>query len=798
MSIRLKLTIMFLVLVLIPSLFISVLTFTNYKKSLETIRLSELQDIAAFKADRIETYFAGLKSNIEVAQGYYNIKKNLPVLSRLAGDPNNPKFFASKKMLDEQLQRMQSVLDLSDIMLVNTIGEVVYCGNPKHIHKDFLNPLPDPQQKAFAKGKNRVYFSDIFLNKEQGNRPAMLITAPATDFDGTFIGVIAFEIDMTSIYKLIQDVTGLGTTGEVLVGKKIGNEAVYLNPLRHDPEAAFKKTINIGGALGGPIQEAVQGRKGAGQSIDYRGKKVIAAWRYIPSLDWGMVAKIDIEEAFADVTNLRNLVTIILTIVFVLSGIIAFSFAQSISTPIKTLSKGAEIIGSGNLDYKIGSILKDEIGQLSRTFDKMTQDLKNITASRDELNREMAERKRAESVMQAQLRILAVANAGTLSTDEVLRLVLDEIEAQTNSKIGFYHFIEADDETISLQSWSTNTLRNMCTAEGKGSHYPLSQAGVWTDCVHEQRPVIHNDYASLPHRKGLPPGHAPVIREMVVPILRDGRIVAIIGVGNKSSDYDETDIAIASLLGDISWEIVERKKAEKHLHTVMEDLKRSNSDLQQFAYIASHDLQSPLRNIEGFVKMLVRRYKGQLDDKADEFIHYISTGVKDMRMLILDILEYSKVGSEGKVFSQVDTSLCIAKALSNLNHAITEKKADITLDEPLPTVSGDSVQLTSLFQNLIGNAIKFCTDTPKIHLSVKEEGTEYIFSVRDNGIGIDPKDSDKIFAVFHRLHSKSEYPGTGIGLAICSKIIERHKGRMWVESEPGKGSTFFFTVPNRK
>jgi signal transduction histidine kinase len=396
MSIRLKLTIMFLVFVLIPSLFISVLTFTKYKKSLETIRLSELQDITAFKADRIEAHFAALKANIEVAQGYYNIKKNLLVLTRLGNDPNNPKFLAAEKILDAQLQRMQSVLDLSDIMLVNSIGEIVYSSNPKHIPKDFLNPLPDPQQKAFAEGKNRVYFSDIFLNKVQGNRPAMLVTAPASDFDGTFIGVIAFEIDMTSIYKLIQDVTGLGATGEVLVGKKIGNEVVYLNPLRHDPEAAFKKTISIGGTLGGPIQEAVQGRKGAGRLIDYGGRKVIAAWRYIPSLDWGMVAKIDTEEAFADVTNLRNVVIIILFSVFVLCGIIAFSIAQSISAPIETLSKGAEIVGSGNLDYKIGSNLKDEIGQLSRTFDKMTRDLKNITASRDELNSEITERKRAE------------------------------------------------------------------------------------------------------------------------------------------------------------------------------------------------------------------------------------------------------------------------------------------------------------------------------------------------------------------------------------------------------------------
>jgi signal transduction histidine kinase len=397
MSIRLKLTIMFLVFVSIPSLFVSVLTYTSYRKSLETIHLSQLQDTAAFKADKIETYFAGLKANIEVAQGYYNIRKNLPVLTRLIHDPNDPQFLAAKIMLDGQLQKMQSVLGLSDIMLVSPKGRVVYVSSPAHYAKDFMNILPDTKQKAFAEGKNGVYFSDLFLSKAEGNRFAMLVTAPAFDFDNAFIGVIAFEIDMSSLYKLIQEVTGLGDTGEVLLGKKIGNEVVYLNPLRHDPEAALRKSISMGGTLGGPIQEAVQGRKGAGRLIDYRGKKVIAAWRYMPSLDWGMVAKIDTDEAFAEVTKLRNVVLIILLTVFVLCGIIAFSIAQSISAPIKTLSKGAEIIGSGNLDYEVGSNLKDEIGQLSRTFDKMTRDLKKVTASRDELNKEIAERRRAEA-----------------------------------------------------------------------------------------------------------------------------------------------------------------------------------------------------------------------------------------------------------------------------------------------------------------------------------------------------------------------------------------------------------------
>ena len=196
----------------------------------------------------------------------------------------------------------------------------------------------------------------------------------------------------------------------MLVGKKTGNRVEFLNPLRHDPKAALVRKATIGDASSYPIQQAVQGKSGSGISIDYRGKKVIAAWQYIPSMDWGLVAKIDAKEAFADVTNLRNLALMILAIVIALSGVMAFSMAQSISGPIKRLSEGAAKIGSGNLDLKLGSDQKDEIGRLSRSFDKMTHDLKSITASRDELNKEIDERKKAETALLKATEELARSN----------------------------------------------------------------------------------------------------------------------------------------------------------------------------------------------------------------------------------------------------------------------------------------------------------------------------------------------------------------------------------------------------
>jgi len=245
-------------------------------------------------------------------------------------------------------------------------------------------------------------------------------------------------------------------------------------------------------------------------------------------------------------------------------------------------------------------------------------------------------------------------------------------------------------------------------------------------------------------------------------------------------------------------DVTEIKKAEEELMQLTEDLKRSNADLQQFAYAASHDLQEPLRVVAGFVKLLEKRYKDKLDEKADEFIEYTIDGVTTMQALIRDLLDYSQVGTKGKRFADSDCEKMIGRAVSNLKMAIEESGATITYDD-LPHIMADSAQLVRLFQNLIGNAIKFRgSEKPKIHISARRQEHSWLFSVGDNGIGIGPESADRIFVVFQRLHARGEYPGTGIGLAVCKKIVERHGGRIWVESEPGNGSIFYFTVPDRE
>jgi two-component system sensor histidine kinase/response regulator len=225
------------------------------------------------------------------------------------------------------------------------------------------------------------------------------------------------------------------------------------------------------------------------------------------------------------------------------------------------------------------------------------------------------------------------------------------------------------------------------------------------------------------------------------------------------------------------------------------ELRRSNEDLQQFAYVASHDLQEPLRTVINYAQLLSRRYQGKLDANADEFIDYVRAGATQMQELITDLLAFSQVQTKGQPFAMTDCEEVLARVLLGLQAQIEETRAVVTHDL-LPTVFADATQLGQVLQNLLSNALKFHgKQPPRVHVSAQSDGKQWVFAVRDQGIGLDPQFAERIFVIFQRLHSRSEFPGTGIGLAICKKIIERHGGRIWVKSEPGTGSTFYFTLP---
>jgi PAS domain S-box-containing protein len=268
---------------------------------------------------------------------------------------------------------------------------------------------------------------------------------------------------------------------------------------------------------------------------------------------------------------------------------------------------------------------------------------------------------------------------------------------------------------------------------------------------------------------------------------RSGRIIRSIGMVHDITELKRAELEIREMN-----ESLENKVAERTA-----ELTRSNADLQQFAYVASHDLQEPLRNVASCLQLLEKKYKNNLDAKADQYIHYAVESSVRMKNLILDLLTYSRIGTRGNPRKQTDCEQILDQTVRNLRSAISEAGAVITRD-PLPTILADNAQLMQVFQNLIGNSIKFRGEQqPHVHVSAVKNKKEWIFSVKDNGIGIESRHLDRIFVIFQRLHKRSQYGGTGIGLAIVKKVVERHNGRVWVESEFGSGTTFYFTIPEK-
>ncbi|MCX5679779.1 MAG: PAS domain S-box protein [Candidatus Omnitrophica bacterium] len=368
MSLKSRLAILFFAISFLPSIFIGILTYNNYAELSEKDKLQALDQIANYKQIEITLYFSRLIDDIKSTQSSWCIRENLPAIIEFSQDPSNPKFISAKKILDERFQPTQKTWGLLDIMLADTNGRVVYGTNVKHVHH--FGPVPDPGERSFKEGLKDVYVTDIFQDPAENGKSKILISAPDFNSKGSLIGVIIFEVDLSQVYRLIQSFIGLKNTGETLIAMKINDEAVYLNPLRHDPKAAFTRRIKIGSNFGIPIQNAVQGQTGHDHSIDYRGVKVIAAWRYIPSLRWGIVTKIDTSEAFKDDELLKYILFIALGILLITCLVISRIIADAISGSREKLSK--EIDEHKKVEKEIAKyrdhledIVKERIAEIS-------------------------------------------------------------------------------------------------------------------------------------------------------------------------------------------------------------------------------------------------------------------------------------------------------------------------------------------------------------------------------------------------------------------------------------------------
>jgi PAS domain S-box-containing protein len=418
---------------------------------------------------------------------------------------------------------------------------------------------------------------------------------------------------------------------------------------------------------------------------------------------------------------------------------------------------------------------------------------------------DITERKQAEqreAIEHAATRL--IAEADTLS--DAVRGIIEVMCAQLGWVCGAHWSIQPDGKTLKrAETWAKMDPAVAAFLDAtRGMVYAPAQTGlvrrvlatgtaVWIPDVAREKDFLRASAAAAAGLHGA----------FAMPILIGNQVRGVIEFYSREvSQLDDWLLQLGMSVGNQIGQLMARRQAEAGLREAHEelsrraqDLARSNAELQQFAYVASHDLQEPLRMISSYTQLLMRRYGTLFDQDAKEFMGFIVDGAARMKQLIEDLLAYSRVGTRGHDLEPTDAQAAFDQALANLRASIDTTGATVTHDA-LPTVRADASQLVQLFQNLVGNALKFrSADAPRVHVDAQERDAEWIFSVRDNGIGIDPQYFERIFVIFQRLHSKAEYPGTGIGLAICKKIVDRHGGRIWVESQPGQGSTFYCTLP---
>ena len=568
----------------------------------------------------------------------------------------------------------------------------------------------------------------------------LISSGPILSRQGERVGTDLVLYRLAMLRGMVEDYSEHGLAGETIVGDLDNRELPIFFPFRTHKGSAREDGKAMSAAVRQALELGQRGKTGLMTPDESPDPSLVMAYGPVDGVDWGVVVKRTSSEFYGPIN--RRLAGLGLVI-------------------------GALILAG---TFGVVLTLKPLAGRMIIHTDELESEIYEKTA---ELNTELAERKRA---------VIAARDSEALYHSLVDTLPINILRKDLQGRVTYGNkgYCEAMGKPLPelLGKTDSDLFQKDLASKYAADDDQVITTGTMFEDIEE-------------HRK--PGGDRRYVHVLKAPV-RDARR-EIVG----------TQV--------IFWDVTARKLAEEQLSRTAADLARSNQELEQFAYVASHDLQEPLRMITSYTQLIAKRYGDKLDKDAREFIDFAVDGARRMQTLINDLLAYSRVGSKGKPLEAVAGADCLKGALDNLKVALEEGKATVTF-ATLPALFGDSVQLTQLLQNLVGNALKFRgTAAPCIHIGVErrhapscpvptpqspvrqEKPEEWVFSVRDNGIGIEPQYFDRIFVIFQRLHTQDQYPGTGIGLAICKKIVERHRGRIWVESKPGEGTTFFFSLP---
>jgi len=942
MTIKTRLVVILLTFSIIPAAFVSFLLFENEKAGLRADALGDLNLLSEAKEAQILEFMSAKRGRtIDFSTDGFIIQSVLEI-GRIA-DPGRAVLYGLR--LGEYLRTNKQVIDpdIIEMHVLDLSGKVVASTDDSFIGKD------ESAEEYFKRGIEGSYIQGVSEHVHSGRTHRFVPVAAPLILEGRTIGVImnGYGIDLADGIITGQRSAALGALSATEVHELEGIDMYLVNGkgflLTSSSKLPSARVLEYRvDTL--PVTSCLRGsREENGVWTDITGMRVWGAsqcLRLSEGVVWTLVIERDEHAALAPLRAARYVVVFIALCVAAVAGVTSYAVALSITRPIEELRKGARIISTGDLDHRVGGLEQDELGELARDFDRMAGALKAVTASRDELDREVRDRVRAiEALRLSEAKFMSLVEnslAGIyrsnfqgefLFVNGALAAIFEFDSAADMAREGLAARYADPSDLARVMAGLRERGRvdavevDMVTKKGKARTVLLSAvvfrdvitgtvlditelkraaevrreaersralaeisdalANVVTDyegllvtiaryiggvtkapCVIrllsddgrllEPVAVYHNDpeldgpmrrfieanpqtsgagvggklleegrqlFFGSPEKiwKTVKPEFYPVMSRLgigsvlVTPLRSEGKITGLIAcfrtAGKDTFTPDERiliqdladraalAITVARLFRGLRRELTLRVKAEKEMRSYAAELERSNAELEHFAYVASHDLREPLRSMEGFLRLLERKYKGRLDEKADRFIGFATSAAARMQNIIDDLLEFSRVSTQARSFEPTDSGAALARALENLAAAIEESGAAIRRS-PMPVVTADPVQLGQLFQNLVANAIKFRSPgrKPVVSISASEGDREWVFSVSDNGIGIEERHLGKIFEMFQRLHGP-EYPGTGIGLAVCKKIVERHGGRIWVESAAGAGSTFRFSIP---
>ncbi len=633
----------------------------------------------------------------------------------------------------------------------------------------------------------------------------------------------AAEATLRQLTEAHAHFAGFGETGEYTLARAEQGQIVFLLSHRHF-DLTQPLPISLDDVLAEPMRRALAGQSGVMIGLDYRGEQVLAAHEPITGLAWGLVAKIDLAEIRAPFWRTGAIAGGVSIGLALAAGLAVGRTGNRLVRRIReqerlyrslveNIDLGITLIDAG---YRVrmtnaaqGRILQRPVNSFIGKHCFAEFEKRSAVCAHCPGTRAM------RSGRPEEVETRGVLDDGSLVQ---VRIRAFPLQDEAGQPAGFIEVIEDITERKRFEAHLAETQRRLQALMDNlpGLAYRCRNDAEWTMELVSQgcqaltgypaEALIGNQsrsYASLIH-----PDDRELVRLQVEEaigqrepfsleyriVTADGRVRDVWEKGSGVFDPAGELLALEGFIMDVS----ERKAGQQALEKTVADLQRSNRELEQFAYVASHDLQEPLRMVGSYVQLLAKRYEGQLDADADEFIGYAVEGATRMQRLINDLLAFSRLGRQDEPLAPVDCDQLLATVQKNLERPIGESGAVLEI-APLPQVLGVASRLTQVFQNLVANAIKFHGQKPpRIEIAATPKGDEYIFSVRDHGIGIEPQYFDKIFIIFQRLHGKKDYPGTGIGLAVTKKIIEHHGGRIWIESSPGAGTTFFFTLRGAK